>query len=516
MALDVPDYDTLNVPEGMVAQIKEAEDNRIRKLRWYKGCCRLICGALMLCLLVLTIEVERKNGSIYNRWLDSREDLDILTPPPPYNPCDGYDCGHGICSGNKSCTCTSGWSGSTCSTKVSCGSAPSPPLSICTRCSGWGACSSSKEFGDSCTATCDHRFYSGGSATFTCGADGHYNGSLSCEARVLTPVGAGPFPGSQLITPEWGETLSEWTSSSVPEGAWTLCYSSFTDDATSPTVFHSQCDAYSATVSVARNAGEQSTDPEETNAGNFTFGGFAVGSFNKEVCCEDPLNDCTTNITICTDRSSSQDFLFGLWMPGGKGPQRFLPTGNDIRYQYVSSDRWPEWGGGSKIELRVGQQNGHLGGAFGACNPLTFAGSDDEICGGGGNWGATQLEVWRPACTTCGGHGTCDPSTRVCACAAGYKLSNPATCVVDPEYVDACNPHCGDGSTCFQCTGGGNACCSVEQGYSGCSLDDGFTTCTRRGDANTCDPDTCGPGSSCFQCSEGGQQCCTSRIFCCL
>ena len=59
----------------------------------------------------------------------------------------------------------------------------------------------------------------------------------------------------------------------------------------------------------------------------------------------------------------------------------------------------------------------------------TYAGSPNEICGGLANWGATQLEAWRPACTTCGGHGACDPGARVCACEAGYRLANPTTCV---------------------------------------------------------------------------------------
>ena len=78
---------------------------------------------------------------------------------------------------------------------------------------------------------------------------------------------------------------------------------------------------------------------------------------------------------------------------------------------------------------------GPPGGPGGEClQGGTYATSANEICGGGFNWGATQLEVWRPACTTCGGHGACDASTRVCACDAGYALANPATCVVDAYF----------------------------------------------------------------------------------
>ncbi len=35
---------------------------------------------------------------------------------------------------------------------------------------------------------------------------------------------------------------------------WSLCYSSLTDDASTPPVFHRQCDMHSTTVVFARNA----------------------------------------------------------------------------------------------------------------------------------------------------------------------------------------------------------------------------------------------------------------------
>ena len=131
-------------------------------------------------------------------------------------------------------------------------------------------------------------------------------------------------------------------------------------------------------------------------------------------------------------------------MPGGaapllphshlitEGPQRFLPTGTGTKYQLSGPGWWPAWGSYSNVgDLRMGS-NGPPGGSEGSCQQgHTYAGSRNEICGGFQNWGATQLEIWRPACTSCGGHGVCDPITRVCACAAGYKLSNAATCVVD-------------------------------------------------------------------------------------
>ena len=75
---------------------------------------------------------------------------------------------------------------------------------------------------------------------------------------------------------------------------------------------------------------------------------------------------------------------------------------------------------------------GAPGVGYAGCNPVEGGTYDGRPkCGGYQNWGFTQLEVWRPACTTCGGHGACDASTRVCVCDAGYALANPATCVAD-------------------------------------------------------------------------------------
>ena len=176
------------------------------------------------------------------------------------------------------------------------------------------------------------------------------------------------FPGSRLLTPEWGEMLTGWTNSSVATDEWTLCFSSFADDATTPAVFHAQCDPYNATLSVAHNAGGEYNG--KTNAGNYTFGGFGAGSWSVEACCADPRNDCTSASGYCVDQSSSQDFLFGLWMPGradSAGPHRFLPTDADTAYQRAGPDRWPQWGNYGD-DLNMGD-NGPLGGSAGRCDP---------------------------------------------------------------------------------------------------------------------------------------------------
>eukprot|EP01043_Picozoa_sp_COSAG02_P011983 COSAG02_NODE_452_length_22047_cov_20.154502_8_plen_1865_part_00 len=91
------------------------------------------------------------------------------------SPCDGYDCGHGTCSGNKHCTCSGGWSGPTCAvdpcTGYDCGHGTCSGNKHCTCSGGWS--------GNACNhpTGCDsHPCEHGG----TCTANG---GDYSCECR---------------------------------------------------------------------------------------------------------------------------------------------------------------------------------------------------------------------------------------------------------------------------------------------------------------------------------------------
>ena len=43
---------------------------------------------------------------------------------------------------------------------------------------------------------------------------------------------AGFFSGSRLITAEWGDNLNGWMKAKVKGKQWSLCFNSFTDDAT--------------------------------------------------------------------------------------------------------------------------------------------------------------------------------------------------------------------------------------------------------------------------------------------
>ena len=70
------------------------------------------------------------------------------------------------------------------------------------------------------------------------------------------------FPGSRLITKAGGDNLNGWMKAKVKGKQWSLCFSSFTDDATTPSTFHKQCDQHDTTLAVARNSL------------NYTFGGY--------------------------------------------------------------------------------------------------------------------------------------------------------------------------------------------------------------------------------------------------
>ena len=141
-----------------------------------------------------------------------------------------------------------------------------------------------------------------------------------------------------------------------------------TDDASTPAVFHAQCDAFDETVSVA------------TNSLGYTFGGFS----------DEPW---TGSEWHCTGMENS--FIFGL-APGT--PTKFSPSGSGDTCQFVDPGYWPGWGrnSGGYYDLTFANAPQSLTNAgSGYCNQAAFTAATDEICGGYQNWGTTQLEVWR-------------------------------------------------------------------------------------------------------------------------
>ncbi len=125
----------------------------------------------------------------------------------------------------------------------------------------------------------------------------------------------------------------------------------------------------------------------------------AAGSWSLDACCAVHGNECLRGaclggVDCCEDHASSSDWLFGLW-PGP--PQRFEPTGTDTYYQLVRAETWPRWGNphGGDGDLSIGWTGGAPG--DGNCHQGgTYRGTESEICGGDGNWGATDVEVWYP------------------------------------------------------------------------------------------------------------------------
>ena len=129
----------------------------------------------------------------------------------------------------------------------------------------------------------------------------------------------------------------------------------------------------------------------------------AAGSWSVDACCAVPGNECHRDChgqsgspcygdgPYCVDRASSSSWLFGL---GPGPPQRFEPTGTNTVYQQVRAGGWPQWG---NEDLVTGWESGAPGGTYARCFPGgTYRGTVGEICGGKGNWGATDVEVWYP------------------------------------------------------------------------------------------------------------------------
>ena len=113
------------------------------------------------------------------------------------------------------------------------------------------------------------------------------------------------------------------------------------------------------------------------NSLGFTFGGFGQASW-------------AGNGDYATEAAG--DFLFRLGP--GAGPVAYRPTGDHTGYQLRGPGYWPIWGG-YPYDLGFGY-SGALGqGNVARCDQgTTYAGEPNDACGGEGNWGATEMEVW--------------------------------------------------------------------------------------------------------------------------
>lgn len=77
----------------------------------------------------------------------------------------------------------------------------------------------------------------------------------------------------------------------------------------------------------------------------------------------------------------------------GPSPATFRLTGAAADYQFSEQGSWPAWG--RYGDLAFGR-SGQLGaGNFARCvQGYTYEGDRNDACGGQGNWGATEMEVW--------------------------------------------------------------------------------------------------------------------------
>ena len=182
-----------------------------------------------------------------------------------------------------------------------------------------------------------------------------------------------------MLTDDNGLVAVAWRARAESQGgSWALCYDSATDCTACPsatvdgscscpsgsTSFHGGCDAHTQTVVIGHNSLR------------FTFGGFAQATW-------------AGNDNWATEATG--DFLFRLG-PGAR-PVAYRPTGKNTNYQRRDPGRWPIWGSNS-ADLSFGL-SGALGQSYAYCKQgHIYAGEPSDACGGDGNWGATEMEVW--------------------------------------------------------------------------------------------------------------------------
>ena len=185
-----------------------------------------------------------------------------------------------------------------------------------------------------------------------------------------------------------------------------------------------------------------------TNPGNFTFGGYAGATWGGGVQFKGP----------------PAGFIFGL------GPQE--PEHFELHGQWVGPGFFPAWGGVTPIfglpnadGLWIGGTSMHdPTGDHGEGFPpgIPDGGCSHGLCGGNGNWGETELEVWRPVCYTdanCGAHQSCDANDGLCSCESGWSGLDCGTC--DKKHF------CSGRGSCVLPSSGNTPPCHCNTGYSG-------------------------------------------------
>lgn len=286
---------------------------------------------------------------------------------------------------------------------------------VCNDAQGFAICTcpdhlASDVEGDRCTDECEtNPCLNGGNCVdgisdYTCQCSGGWTGP-TCENSAC--AGCRYFPQSNLLTVESERSLVALMPRSVAGRTWERCYSTLLHDAT-PEDFHRRCDAYETTVVLIQHAPVPQVDTyeeaglgvEHLSAGpaweegvRWLFGGVSFQSWGMEGCCGEDANLCVGierhDPPFCFDYTHSETFLFRL-APGQ--PQRYGIASSDPahegynHYRTVGPAYWPSFGFGVDLALANGD-GGH-------CEPATFEGVQNEICGGHENWKQKVVEVW--------------------------------------------------------------------------------------------------------------------------
>jgi hypothetical protein len=120
--------------------------------------------------------------------------------------------------------------------------------------------------GSACTAALEEACGADRHDVFACAqCSGHHqhqlqaagcnNSAIVAWCTDVPPAAVDHFPGSRILLDNttWGDEVNTWTKGAKSQ-QWSLCYSSFTDDASTPAALHRQCDMHNTTVVFARNA----------------------------------------------------------------------------------------------------------------------------------------------------------------------------------------------------------------------------------------------------------------------
>jgi hypothetical protein len=127
-----------------------------------------------------------------------------------------------------------------------------------------------------------------GAEVYSCTCTAGWGGDNCADALGPPPT----FPGSQILSPAQQITVNSWAPQG-PTQQWTLCFSSFTDDASDPSAFHSQCDEYDVTMVVARHGAVPQTSngassPAWVEEAEWVFGGYV-----SALCLSLPCHVCS-------------------------------------------------------------------------------------------------------------------------------------------------------------------------------------------------------------------------------